>query len=141
VTGAILYDPNDIRKIQYRTVKPSDFSALLRRIRRLTKAIEENWEQFSDEDKDALKHLAYDLIEPPKGFLRVWISIWARIYTFILVQRNQFELFVSCAEALDILIDSILNAIERENNLYKQVFFDTLEEVKKSSSGEYRDSE
>jgi hypothetical protein len=130
LSEAVLYDSHEIKQIQSRTANPSRFTVLDQKIRRLAKAVEQNWDNFEAVDRELLQNLAYDLIRPKKGISKIWSSIWAGTYIAFIVTTTQLESFNSCLEALDILIDNILNAIEHDDIAYKQFFFDTLEELK-----------
>ncbi len=129
MSEAVLYDSYEIKQIQSRTANPSRFTVLDQKIRRLARAVEQNWNSFEVVDRELLKNLAYDLIRPKKGISKVWSNLWAGVYIAFIVTTDQLESFNSCLEALDILIDNILNAIERDDVVYKQVFSDTLEEL------------
>ncbi len=127
---AVLYDSHEIKQIQSRRANPSCFTVLDQKTRRLARAVEQNWSNFASVDRELLKNLAYDLIRPSQGISKIWSSIWVVAYFAFIATTNQLESFNSCLEALDILIDNILNALERDDAVYKQVFSDTLEELR-----------
>jgi len=133
LSKAVLNDSHEIKQIQSRTANRSRLVVLDQKIRRLAIAVEQNWNNFEAVDRDLLKNLAYDLIRPKKGISNIWSNLWARVYIAFIVTTDQLESFNSCLEALDILIDNILNAIERDDVVYKQVFSDTLQQLSSSS--------
>lgn len=126
---AIVIDSSEIRSFGHRTVNPSDFVELSEKIRRAARAVEKEWNNFSDEDREQLKSLAYDLIEPHKGPSLLWFKIWAQVYMIRIKATGQEKPFKDCIQALDCLVDNILEAVEQEHPYYKQVLSDTLEEL------------
>lgn len=129
MSTAIIIDPREIQQIRHRTINSSRFTMLGRKIHRLAKVVKQEWENFSLEDRETLKKLAYDLIEPSSRLSSLWLKLWDKVYmVFIKVTRQEQALYF-CLDALDCLIDNILDAIERENADYQQVLSDTLEEL------------
>lgn len=137
MSTAVLIDSGEIRQIRHRTVNPSRFTMIGRRLHRAAKKVKEEWSNFSPEDREALKALAYELIEPPKGVSSWWLRPWVEAYMLFIKVTGQKEAFCFCINALDCLVDNILDAIEREDPRYQQVLSDTLEELTSNSeSGE-----
>lgn len=56
-------------------------------------------------------------------------KIWSKIYLLFLVVTNQTEAFMSCIKALDTLVDTILDAVERQDPNYQAVLSDILEQL------------
>lgn len=130
MSTAIILNPHEIRQLQRRTVNPSKFTTLGIEIRRAAKVIKKEWKNFSPEDREMLKSLAYDLIEPRPWCLdNLWLKLQARVYMLFIRATGQEQALYFCLDALDCLIDNILDAVERENPDYQQVLLDTLEEV------------
>lgn len=129
MSAAIIIDAREIKQIQSRTINPSRFVSLGQTIHRLAETIKREWNNFSQEDRSALKSLAYDLLESPKGINGVWLSIWARAYMVYIKLTNQQQALYFCLDALDVLIDTILDAVERDDAGYQQVLLDTLKEI------------
>lgn len=62
---------------------------------------------------------------------------WVEAYMLFIKVIGQEEAFRFCINALDCLVDNILDAVEREDPGYQQVLSDTLEELTSNSeSGE-----
>jgi hypothetical protein len=125
----VVIDSSAIRQIRHRTVNPSCFITLAKRNLRAAEAVKKGWNDLPVEDREFLKSLAYDLIESPKGVRRLWLKLWAETYMIFIKITGQEEAFYFCLRTLDLLIDNILDAIEREHPYYEQVLSDTLEEV------------
>lgn len=125
----VVIDSSAIRQIRHRTVNPSRFLMLAKRNLRAAKAVKKGWNDLPVEDREFLKSLAYDLIEPPKGVRRLWLKLWAEAYMNFIKITGQEKAFCICLQTLDLLTDNILDAIEREHSYYEQTLSDTLEEV------------
>lgn len=139
---ALVIDSGEIRSIRHRTVNPSRFTMLASRINRAAKVIKEEWNNFSVEDREALKSLAYDWLKPPKGVSRLWLKLWISAYMLWIKATGQEEPFCNCVIAVDCLVDNILDAIEQEHPYYKQTLSDTLEELDlDSESGDLVDAQ
>nr|MDZ8288529.1 hypothetical protein [Nostoc sp. ChiSLP01] len=127
--SAIIRNPHEIKQIRCRTANPSRFEEIAIKLRKTAREVKREWNNYSPEERAKLKQLAYDLIEPPKGVPNLWLKVWSKAYALFVVLTNQQEALCACMEALDMLIDNILDAIEREDHVYQQVLSDTLEEI------------
>lgn len=125
----VLIDSSEIRQIRHRTVNPSRFLTLAQRNLRVAEVVEKEWNNLVVEDRELLKSLAYDLIEPPKGLRRLGLKLWMEAYMIFIKVTGQEEELCFCLQTLDLLVDRILDAIEREQPYYNQTLSDTLEEV------------
>lgn len=92
-------------------------------------AIKKEWNSYLQEDREALKSVAYNLLESPKGINGLASSIWAKAYMVYVKLTNQQQAFYFYFDALDVLIDTILDAVERDDVGYQQVLLDTLNEI------------
>lgn len=129
MSTAINIDFYEIQQIRCRTANPSRFEEIAERIRKAARTVKREWNNFSAEDREKLKHLAYDLIERPKRVPSLWRNLWVKAYSWFIVLTNQAEAFCSCIEAIDMLVDNILDAVEREEVSYQAVLSDTLEQL------------
>jgi hypothetical protein len=112
MSAAILLNTGEIRRLQFRAVSPSKFVHLGRTLHRTAKIIKKEWHNFSPDDRNLLKEFADELIEPHTGLPT---RLWAGLYMLFIRLRGQEKEFLFCLNALDCLIDAILDAIEREN--------------------------
>lgn len=122
-------DPREIKQVHSITADPSRLTTLGHKIDRLARKVKKEWNSFSVEEREAMARLAYDLLEPPKGVGKLWLRLRAKAYTIFIIAINQVEVLYFCLDAVDTLIDNILDAVEREDPVYQQVLSDTLEEV------------
>lgn len=138
-------NPYEIRQFYRRDFtqfKPSYFKNLGCKIKQKANIIKNEWRNFSPDEREAWRKLAYDLIEPAPvpatGLKSFLVQIRVRIYMIFIKATGQKDAFYECGDALDCLVDNILDAIERESYSYQQELLATLEEVKliKSEVGE-----
>jgi hypothetical protein len=130
VSTAIVIDSYEIQSIWQRKASvSSSFDEIALKLRRIAKTVKQEWNNFSDEDREALKELAYTIIEPKRGIFTLWHKIRVRAYMMFLTATNQLEAFNSCIEALDMLVENILDAVERQDSGYQALLSDTLEQL------------
>lgn len=127
--SAIIINPHEINQIRCRTANPSRFEEIATKLRKAAREVKKEWSNYSPEEREELKQLAYKLIEPTKGVRNIWLRAWSKVYALFVLLTNQEEALSACVEALDMLIDNILDAVEREDHVYQQVLSDTLEEI------------
>jgi hypothetical protein len=134
------YEIRQFNRREFTQFEPSYFEKLGRKINQQANTIKNEWGNFSLDERESWKKLAYDLIEPvpAMGLESLWVKIRVKIYMLFIKAIGQEEAFYFCANALDCLVDNILDAIERESYSYQQELLATLEEVKliKSELGE-----
>lgn len=130
MSTAIGIDSHEIQQIWRRTANPSSrFDEIAARLYRAAITVKQEWNNFSAQEREALKNLAYKIIEPYSGLPRLWRQAWTTAYMVFIVVTNQTFAFCSCIEALDMLVDNILDAVEREEASYQAVLSDTLEQL------------
>lgn len=134
------YEIRQFNRRKFTQCKPSYFDKLGHKIKQKANTIKNEWGNLSPDERESWRKLAYDLIEPAHatGLERFLVSIRVRAYMLFIKGIGQEEAFYFCADALDCLVDNILDAIERESDSYQQGLLATLEEVKliKSEAGE-----
>lgn len=131
MSTVIVIDLEEIRSIWQRKINPlSEFDEIATRLRRIANIVKQEWNNFSDEDRKSLKKLAYPLREEPsKGIVGLARKFWIAVYTLFLNVINQKEAFCLCIEALDALVEDILDAVERQDPVYQAVLSETLEQL------------
>ncbi|MEH2382787.1 MAG: hypothetical protein V7K27_28530 [Nostoc sp.] len=131
MSTAIVIFTHEFEQIRQRKIgSSSNFEQLTAKIRKLTHRVKQEWSDLAVEDREGLKEFAYKWLEPPtKGVFSLKSKIWAIIYLLYLHTTNQTEAFRSCMKAMDTLIDTILDAVEREDPSYQAVLSDTLEQL------------
>lgn len=130
---------NEIESVQQRRlIKPKRFVIIGRSLHTAAQHIDNSWDELSSEEKESLKKLAYGLLDPSQNSGKL-IDIWASIYYWLFIKlTGQEESFHFCLDALDCLVDSILNAIENEQIRSSTILNDTLKEL--TSSNEFSES-
>lgn len=99
---------------------------LVSRIQQLINRVEKNWTDFSQDEKNILKDLAYSLTSYRKPSL--WVSLRTAYTTFRASQQGYYSGIQMLVDSIDKLIDSIFSAIERESLVQSSIDFDTLDE-------------
>jgi len=128
--SSAVFDYKQIHQIWERKAKSSvKFDRMTLFLKRESKAIKADWGTYSSEKRNSLKEFAYSLLESPKGIQGFLASLRSKLYFFFL-DAAQKEALVSCLEAIDLLVDTILDCIEQDDPAYQVVLYDTLEELR-----------
>lgn len=119
----------EIQQARKGAVSSCRYLLLAQRAESIANRVSKHWDEFLPEEREKLKELAHDLVEPSKDLnsIPAWISAILRL--LILRARGQSEAFYALCDALDRLADNIFDAIEREDPAYYSVIADTLEEA------------
>ncbi len=135
MSTAIVIFTHEFEQIRQRKIgSSSNFEKLTAKIRKLTHRVKQEWSNLSVEDREGLKEFAYNWLEPPaKGVFNLQLQIRAIIYFLFLQVTNQREAFRSCMKAMDTLVETILDAVERQDPNYQSVLSDTLEQLYSST--------
>lgn len=131
MSTAIVIFTHEFEQIRQRKIGSlSNFEQLTAKNRKLTHRVKQEWNNLSVEDREGLKEFAYDWLEPPaKGVFNLQLQIRVIIYFLYLHVTNQREAFRSCMKAINTLVETILDAVEREDPHYQAVLSDTLEQL------------
>jgi len=103
-----------------------------KRVNRLAKIVKKEWHNFDQKDRDFLVEFAYDLIEQNNTIWNLPKKFWSLIYLLIIKITGEEKEFLFCVNAVDCLVDNILDAIETENINYQKILSETLKEVKEN---------
>lgn len=123
------FNIKELRQIQRRTPSPSRFGTLGKELCRAAKLIKRDWKSYSPDQKITLQEFAYDLLESPTGAKSIRLRIRTGLYMLFVKATGQEKEFFFCLDAMDRLIDNILDAVERDDSSYEQVLSDTLKEL------------
>ncbi|MDZ8104710.1 MAG: hypothetical protein RM338_03680 [Nostoc sp. DedQUE12a] len=131
MSTAIVIFTHEFEQIRQKKIgSSSDFEQLTGKIRKLTHRVKQEWSNLSVEDREGLKEFAYYWLEPSaQGVFCLKSKIWTIIYFLFLHVTNQMEAFRSCVKAMDTLVETILDAVERQDPNYQAVLSDTLEQL------------
>lgn len=114
---------------------PSKFRILGRNINKATRKIQENWFDLSEGDRKKLRDIAYELVEPDRDNINLFDRALALFLVIIIKITGQEKDLMYCVEALDDFVDTILDAIEREDDSYQETLSDIVEEVSSNLQG------
>ena len=112
-----------------RTVKASRLYELTRLARALDKEIREQWTNIPVEKRELLKAMAYSSIEPKKDLQTVFLALVGAIVVAWALIRGEKEALLTYVDACNSLIQSILDAIEREHPDYEPTVAHALDEA------------
>ncbi|WP_204103685.1 MULTISPECIES: hypothetical protein [Spirulina sp. CCY15215] len=121
--------------INRRVAYPSKFRILGRNINKATQNIQENWFDLSEGDRQKLRDIAYELVEPDRDNINLFDRALALFLVIIIKITGQEKDLMYCVEALDDFVDTILDAIEREDSSYQETLSDIVEEVSSNLQG------
>jgi hypothetical protein len=131
MSSAVLIDFGQIYQVRGNKVaSAAKFDEITSRLKKASREIKTEWNNFSSEQRDYLTDFAYSFIEPTQeatGFLDILKS---KIYLLFLNLSSQRESFDACIDAIDFLVDTILDCIEQDDPGYQAVLSDTLEELR-----------
>ncbi len=130
MSTAVLIDSYEIQQIWQRKLSPSSrFDEIAARLRRTAKIVKQEWNNFPPENREQLKELAYSLTEPHGSLPNLKRTIWVAVYTLFIKTTSQSAEFQPCIEALDLLVNNIMEAVEQEDPSYQAVLSDTVEQL------------
>lgn len=122
-------DLSDVRKASRKTASPDRYRNIARNIRKVSGHIQQNWDTFSENQKENLEKFAYSLLETPKGIDALQISLIAPFFVVWAKVSGKEADLKACGKAVSELIDCILSKIESENPTYSAMISSTLEEI------------
>jgi hypothetical protein len=134
MSTAIAISPTEIREIfQPRTANSLRLWDIAQKANALAVEVEDRWEEFPADKRKLLTTFAYAVIEPPQGIKGKFLDFVDRlsvVWTIgAIVLKREFNAFVFYAEAYQRLLNSILSAIEREDEDYQKALSEALEET------------
>ncbi|MBE9249275.1 hypothetical protein IQ226_08875 [Dolichospermum sp. LEGE 00240] len=131
MSSAVLIDFGQIYQVRANKVaSASKFDEITSRLKKASRDIKTEWNNFSSEQRDYLTDFAYSFIEPTQGDTGFLEILKSRIYLLFLNLSSQRESFDACIDAIDFLVDTILDCIEQDDPGYQAVLSDTLEELR-----------
>lgn len=121
--------------INRRVAYPSKFRILGRNINQATQKIQENWFDLPEEDRKKLREIAYKLIESEGDNINLFDRTLAFVLYIVVKITGQEKDLMYCVEALDDFVDTILDAIEREDSSYQETLSDIVKDVSSNLQG------
>jgi len=107
----------------------SKFDNIAAKLRDDAETIKKDWNTFSIENQEELRNFAYNFLKPKTGISYIWYSARAIVFILFLAVTHQLKPFSRCIDALDYLIDTILDCVERSHPVYQAILSDALEEL------------
>jgi len=131
MSSAVLIDFDQVYQVRGKKVaSTSKFDEIASHLKKASRQIKTEWNNFSAEQRDYLTDFAHSCIEPTQGATGFLEILKSKIYLLFLNLTSQRESFDACVDAIDFLVDTILDCIEQDDPGYQAVLSDTLEELR-----------
>ncbi len=131
MSSEVLIDFDQIYQVRDNKVSSAaKFDDLASYFKKASREIKTEWNNFSSEQRDYLINFAYSFIEPKHGVTGFLDILKSKIYLLFLNLSSQRESYNACIDAIDFLVDTILDCIEQHDPSYQAVLSDTLEELR-----------
>lgn len=128
--AAIVIDTREIQQIsQAKEIRPRSLMVLAKKINTAAVKIEKQWHKISIADREKLENLADKLTEPSRGMRSWFLNFLHSIRAIFIVATGQADALIAYDRAVDLLINNIFDAVEREDPEYQAVLSDTLQEL------------
>jgi len=134
MSATIALNTKELQQIsQSKEIGSLELLLLARKINKAAIIVKKQWHKLSDEDREKLKILAYKLAESPYGLGSLISKFFSLIRLTIIVANGQTDAFIAYCKAMNLLIDNIFEAVERDDPEYQAVLSDTLQELTSNS--------
>ena len=108
---------NEIKQPKKAHSPTSDILAL---IKKLTNLVNTQWDTLPSDHKEKLIEFAYSVLDAETSrptLLSKFEAIW---YSLLIIIQGRQKQIVECVEALDILVDEILDKVENDNPQFQE---------------------
>lgn len=130
MSATIALNTTELQEIsQSKELRSLELLLLARKINRAAVIVKKQWHKLSDEEREKLKNLAYDLSESRSGLASVISKFLSLIRITIIVAYGQADALIAYCEAMNSLVDNIFEAVERDEPEYQAVLSETLQEL------------
>ena len=110
-------------------VRPSELQQLTFVLERLALLVEQQWEQLSDLEREALVAIVYETIKSSEKERNVIVDLWRRIsFAWMLINSGE-ESFVAYRNAVQRFVNRVLDRVERSHPEYELQVSQALQEV------------
>lgn len=116
-------------------LEPSKFDVLTRELHQKSEVVRYRWDTLRGDQKEAFRQFANKLTDSKIVLpISIFDKLSARISLLRIFLLGHGEAFLRCVDALDQLIDNVLDAMEREEHTYQEALSDTINSVPNVSS-------
>lgn len=117
---AFAIGPHDIHQLSRpRTVRTSKLRTATQCAHQLAHGVEAHWEEMPPAVKASLKELAYEIVEPPRGFRGVAHHVAASVMLAAIALRGERDALLDYLAAVRRLVNAVLGAVERDQPAYR----------------------
>lgn len=130
MSATIALNTTELQEIsQSKELRSLELLLLARKINRAAVIVKKQWHKLSDEEREQLKNLAYELSETRSGLGGVISKFLSLVRVTIIVANGQADALIAYCEAMNSLVDNIFEAVERDEPEYQAVLSETLQEL------------
>ena len=108
---------NDIKQPKKANSPTSDILAL---IKKLTNLVNTQWDTLSSDHKEKLIDFAYSVLDAETSEPTLPSRLEAIWYSLLIVIQGRQKQILDCVDALDILVDEILNRVENDDPQFQE---------------------
>ncbi len=114
----------------------SYFGRIAHQLKETTKEVENGWEEISEDDREALKLLAYEVLNPSKegdipqqnSLKCLLLQLKLRFHLTVAIVTGQVEVVVAAHIGINKLAYAIMEAVDREEAYITALFLDKIME-------------
>lgn len=114
----------------------SHFGRIAHLLKETTKDVENRWEELSEDEREALKVLAYDILNPSNegnisqqnSWKSLWLQLKTRFRLLVVLITGQEKVIVEAYVGVVKLAYAIVEAVEREEAYLTALFLDKIME-------------
>ncbi len=114
----------------------SHFGRIAHLLKETTKDVENRWEELSEDEQEALKVLAYDILNPSNegnmsqqnSWKSLWLQLKTRFRLLVFIITGQEKVIVEAYVGVVKLAYTIVEAVEREEAYLTALFLDKIME-------------
>lgn len=130
MSATIALNTTELQEISHsKELRSLELLLLARKINRAAVIVKKQWHKLSDEEREQLKNLAYELSESRSSLGKVISKFLSLIRITIIVANGQADALIAYCKAMNSLVDNIFEAVERDEPEYQAVLSKTLQEL------------
>lgn len=130
MSASIALNTSELQQIsQSKEIRSLELWLLARKINKAAVIVKKQWHKLSEEDREKLKSLAYNLTDDRTGLSGVIANFFSLVRLTIIVANGQTDALIAYCKAMSLLIDNIFEAVEQDDPEYQAVLSDTLQEL------------
>jgi esterase/lipase len=135
MSATIVFNTKELQQIsQSKEIRYLELFLLARKLNRAAVIVKKQWHKLSDEERENLKKLAYNLTESRSGLGSVISKFLTLIRIAIIVTNGQADALIAYCKAMNSLVDNIFEAVEKDKPEYQAVLLESLQQLTSDSA-------